>query len=88
MAGDLNLVVAKGVRTGISGSSIDDLRHMLKLTESKQLKLTDRCRRGMAPSGHKRSPKAPSWQSRHLSDDQHAMTAINELKETASVYAN
>ena len=39
MAGfDLNLVVAKGVRyTGISGSSIDDLRHMLKLTESKQL---------------------------------------------------
>lgn len=39
MAGfDLNLVVAMGVRyTGISGSSIDDLRHMLKLTESKQL---------------------------------------------------
>ncbi|MFN8444304.1 MAG: alcohol dehydrogenase catalytic domain-containing protein [Caldilineaceae bacterium] len=39
MAGfDLNLVVAKGVRyTGISGSSIDDLRHMLNLTESKQL---------------------------------------------------
>jgi threonine dehydrogenase-like Zn-dependent dehydrogenase len=35
---DYNLIMAKGVRfTGTSGSSIDDLRNMLELTESKSL---------------------------------------------------